>query len=93
MVGAARPHPTAFPIALKVFRANQRKEQVNEKAQGHDSNDDVFHGSDPIEGMGVGNAEGKEADDCQNVNEVHHERTLLRGDSVVVKSAISFPPW
>jgi hypothetical protein len=76
---------------LKVFRANQRKEQVNEKAQRHDSNNDVFHGSDPIEGMGIGNAQGKEADDCQHVNEIHHGPTLLRLDSVVLKTAISFP--
>jgi hypothetical protein len=75
---------------LKVFRANQRKEQVDEKAQRHDSNDDVFHGSDPIEGIGIGNAQPEKADDCQHVNEIHHEPTLLRFDSVVVKTAI-FP--
>ena len=78
-------------VSLKVFRANQRKEQVHEKAQRHDSNNDVFHGSDPIEGISVGNTHGKEADDCQHVNEIHHEPTLLRLDSVVVKTAIFFP--
>ncbi len=72
---------------LKMFRADQREEQVHEKAQRYDSNNDVFHGSDPIEGMGIGNAQAEEADDRQHVNEIHHEPTLLRLDSVVVKTA------
>jgi hypothetical protein len=78
---------------LKVFRADQREEQVDKNAQRHDTNDDVFHGSDPIEGIGIGNAQRKKADDCQNVNEVHHEPTLLRFDSVVVKTAAFSPLW
>ncbi len=45
-------------------------------------------GSNPIEGVGIGNAQGKEADDCQNVNEIHHERALLSVDSCVVRTAI-----
>jgi hypothetical protein len=73
------------------LRANQRKEQVDEKAQRHDSDNNAFHGSDPVKGIGIANAEGKEADDGQRENEIHHERTLLRFDSVVWEIAISVP--
>jgi hypothetical protein len=74
----------------EVFRANQRKEQVDEKAQRDDSNNDVFHASDPIEGIRIGNGQAEEADDCQHENEVHHEPTLLRFESAVAGTAI-FP--
>ena len=74
----------------KNLRANQRKEQVDEKAQRHGSDNNVFHESDPIEGIGIADAEGKEGDDGQHENEIHHERTLLRFDSVVVETTV-FP--
>jgi hypothetical protein len=77
----------------ETFRANQRPEQVDEKAQRDDSNNDVFHGSDPIEGIRIANAQGKEADDCQHENEIHHEPMLLRLDAVVVETTIFFPGW
>ena len=59
------------------FRAKQRKKQVDEKAQRHDSHNDVFHRSDPIEGIGIGDGQGEKADYRQDVNEVHHEPVLL----------------
>jgi hypothetical protein len=42
--------------------------------------------------MGIGNAQGKKADDCQHVNEIHHEPTLPRLDSLLVKTAVFFSP-
>jgi hypothetical protein len=50
-------------------------------------------GSDPIEGVGVGDGEGKEADDCRHVNEIHHGPLLPRLGFVIVKTAIFFPAW
>jgi hypothetical protein len=60
----------------EIFRADQRKEQVDEEDQRDDSNNDVFHRSDPIEGIRIANAQAEEADDYQHENEVHHEPTL-----------------
>jgi hypothetical protein len=55
----------------ETFRPDQRPEEVNQNAQGNGSHDDVFHGSNPIEGVGVADADDKEADDCRDVNEIH----------------------
>jgi hypothetical protein len=90
VAGSGSSLRSAAPDGLKILRADQRKEQVHEQAQRHDSNNEVFHGSDPIEGIGIGNAHGKEADDCQHEYEVHHEPKSPRLDSVVVKTALVF---
>jgi len=75
---------------LKMLRADQRKEQVNEKAERHDSDNEVFHGSDPIEGIGVANTDDKETNDYRHVYEIHHGSMLLRLDGVVVQNVILF---
>ena len=75
---------------LETFRANQREEQVDEQAQRHDSNDDVFHGSDPIEGIGIANTKDKEADDSQHENKIQPVGSLKLS---VLETAILFPRW
>ncbi len=58
--------------SLKAFRANQREEQVDQQTQGHDADDEVFHGSDLSKGMSVSDTNDKKADESENEYKVHH---------------------
>jgi hypothetical protein len=67
------------PARSEAFRPNQRPKQIDQKAQRHASDNDVFHGSDPIESIGVGNAQAEKADDRQNKNKIHRWSPLWQG--------------
>jgi hypothetical protein len=62
-------------MPLKVFRTNQRPEQVDEQQKGDDAHDDQFgfHGSKFPAGVRVENRYGEEADRSGDKNDVVHD--------------------
>jgi hypothetical protein len=56
----------------KLFRTNERHEQINQQQNRHDAHDDVFHGSQPFTGMGVRNCDDEKENRHGDVNQILH---------------------